>query len=63
MIRICTFAVSVGADSRRFPKEWLFGVRWGKGKGKKGEEGVLLVSSFAFLSLSLALFLVPSSYR
>ncbi|KAL7409105.1 DNA glycosylase/AP lyase [Mrakia frigida] len=42
MIRICTFAVSVGADSRRFPKEWLFGVRWGKGKGKKGEEGVLL---------------------
>ena len=31
-------AVSVGAQSERFPKDWLFHYRWSKGKGKgKGD--------------------------
>lgn len=64
MISICQVAVSVRADSSRFPKDWLFGVRWGKGKGKKegrGERGVLLVSPLFFLSCSDAFFLPPVS--
>ncbi|KAI8869479.1 hypothetical protein GQ42DRAFT_163386 [Ramicandelaber brevisporus] len=34
MIEICQAAVDVDADSSKFPKEWLFHVRWDKGKVK-----------------------------
>jgi formamidopyrimidine-DNA glycosylase len=47
------FAVGVNADDSKFPEDWLFKHRWGKGKsskkGKKGEketeDGLKLVSS------------------
>ncbi|KAI0793298.1 Formamidopyrimidine-DNA glycosylase N-terminal domain-containing protein [Abortiporus biennis] len=35
MIAICEFAVSVNADDSKFPKDWLFKHRWGKGKKLK----------------------------
>jgi len=33
LVGIVKFACSVGADYKRFPDDWLFHVRWGKGKG------------------------------
>jgi len=33
---VCTFAVKVNADDSKFPDNWLFKHRWGK--GKKGKE-------------------------
>ncbi|ORX72750.1 hypothetical protein DL89DRAFT_308427 [Linderina pennispora] len=35
IISICTKAVAVNAESKLFPKDWLFHYRWSK--GKKGE--------------------------
>lgn len=32
IVHICTTAVDLLADSERFPEEWLFKHRWGKGK-------------------------------
>ena len=41
--RVCELACKVGADSSRFPKEWLFHVRWGRaskpGTSMKLEDG------------------------
>lgn len=34
---VCRIAVDVNADDGKFPANWLFKHRWGKGKGKKGE--------------------------
>ncbi|KAH8120528.1 AtMMH-1, partial [Phellopilus nigrolimitatus] len=46
-IYVCQTAVSVNADSSRFPESWLFVHRWGKGKNKKEAKGpaVLKLSS------------------
>lgn len=38
-------AVAVDADAKRFPDNWLFKFRWGKGKKKGKEELFVLVSS------------------
>ncbi|KAI0005375.1 Formamidopyrimidine-DNA glycosylase N-terminal domain-containing protein [Russula compacta] len=39
---VCTFAVKVNADHTRFPDNWLFKYRWGKGKkGKESDDSVL----------------------
>ena len=43
MIEICTTAVAARSDSSKFPSDWLFGVRWGKGKGKGKDAAVALV--------------------
>ncbi|KAI0651445.1 AtMMH-1 [Trametes meyenii] len=32
---VCHFAVSVNADDTKFPEDWLFKHRWGKGKKEK----------------------------
>ncbi|TFK93000.1 AtMMH-1 [Polyporus arcularius HHB13444] len=32
---VCQFAVSVNADDSKFPEDWLFRHRWGKGKKEK----------------------------
>ncbi|PIL30896.1 hypothetical protein GSI_07065 [Ganoderma sinense ZZ0214-1] len=32
---VCRFAVSVNADDSKFPEDWLFQHRWGKGKKEK----------------------------
>ncbi|KAI0735590.1 AtMMH-1 [Earliella scabrosa] len=32
---VCQFAVSVNADDSKFPEDWLFKHRWGKGKKEK----------------------------
>ncbi|RDX56310.1 hypothetical protein OH76DRAFT_1396662 [Lentinus brumalis] len=32
---VCQFAVSVNADDQKFPEDWLFRHRWGKGKKEK----------------------------
>ncbi|KAI0271636.1 Formamidopyrimidine-DNA glycosylase N-terminal domain-containing protein [Gloeopeniophorella convolvens] len=42
---VCALAVKVNADDSKFPENWLFKHRWGKGKGKgkkakKGEQDV-----------------------
>jgi len=36
---VCTIAVNANADYTKFPDDWLFRHRWGKGKGKKAKEG------------------------
>ena len=41
---VTSFACSVNADSSRFPKEWLFHYRWGKGKNGTAVPGVGCVS-------------------
>jgi len=33
IVNVCSVACEVGADSSRFPPEWLFHYRWGNGKG------------------------------
>lgn len=33
LLRVVATAVGVNADSAKFPPDWLFHVRWGKGKG------------------------------
>ncbi|KAF8480849.1 AtMMH-1 [Russula ochroleuca] len=39
---ICTFAVEVNADDSKFPDNWLFKYRWGKGKkAKEGDDSML----------------------
>ncbi|KAI9513137.1 Formamidopyrimidine-DNA glycosylase N-terminal domain-containing protein [Russula earlei] len=39
---VCTFAVEVNADSSKFPDDWLFKHRWGKGKrAKEGDDPTL----------------------
>ncbi|KAH9060771.1 AtMMH-1 [Lactarius vividus] len=35
---VCTFAVEVNADDTKFPDNWLFKYRWGKGKKVKGDD-------------------------
>jgi len=35
---VCRFAVEVNADDSKFPEDWLFKHRWGKGKLKKGAQ-------------------------
>ncbi|KAN0138528.1 AtMMH-1 [Lactarius tabidus] len=35
---VCTFAVEVNADDTKFPDDWLFKYRWGKGKKAKGDD-------------------------
>ncbi|KAI0252709.1 hypothetical protein BJV78DRAFT_1124215, partial [Lactifluus subvellereus] len=39
---VCTFAVEVNADDSRFPDDWLFKYRWGKGKKAKGDDEPIL---------------------
>ncbi|EMD41422.1 hypothetical protein CERSUDRAFT_89989 [Gelatoporia subvermispora B] len=34
-LEVCRIAVEVNADDSKFPEDWLFKYRWGKGKGKK----------------------------
>ncbi|KAI1797500.1 Formamidopyrimidine-DNA glycosylase N-terminal domain-containing protein [Ganoderma leucocontextum] len=34
-VAVCRFAVAVNADDSKFPEEWLFRHRWGKGKKEK----------------------------
>ncbi|KAI0033741.1 AtMMH-1 [Vararia minispora EC-137] len=41
---VCRFAVSVNADDSKFPEDWLFKHRWGKGK-KSERESVLKLPS------------------
>ena len=57
MIDICTTAVAVRADSSKFPNDWLFGVRWGKGKGKGKDAAVTLADGslgrVEFITVSL----------
>ncbi|BGP29940.1 hypothetical protein JCM10296v2_001692 [Rhodotorula toruloides] len=44
-------AVAVDADAQKFPKDWLFKFRWGKGKRKKeGDEFVLPDGSTSTIS-------------
>ncbi|MCP4498909.1 MAG: hypothetical protein GY822_02950 [Deltaproteobacteria bacterium] len=40
---VLALAVEVNADETRFPKTWLFHVRWGKKTGSRTQEGDLLV--------------------
>ncbi|KAK1226969.1 hypothetical protein PQX77_010037 [Marasmius sp. AFHP31] len=35
---ICQTAIAVDADASKFPENWLFNHRWGKGKGSKKAE-------------------------
>lgn len=42
-------AVAVDADAERFPDNWLFKFRWGKGK-KKGKEVPFVLVRSCFLS-------------
>ncbi|KAI9460155.1 hypothetical protein BJY52DRAFT_1263338 [Lactarius psammicola] len=35
---VCTFAVEVNADDTKFPDNWLFKYRWGKGKKPKRDD-------------------------
>ncbi|KAF8272377.1 AtMMH-1 [Lactarius quietus] len=35
---VCTFAVEVNADDTKFPDDWLFKYRWGKGKKAKADD-------------------------
>lgn len=35
---VCTTSVNVLADSEKFPEEWLFKHRWGKGKKKQASK-------------------------
>jgi len=37
-VYVCQTAVSVNADASKFPDNWLFWHRWGKGKSRKGKE-------------------------
>ncbi|RPA83768.1 hypothetical protein BJ508DRAFT_304303 [Ascobolus immersus RN42] len=39
---VCKTAVECGGEARKFPKEWLFHLRWGKGKDAK--KGLTLVT-------------------
>ncbi|ESK95566.1 formamidopyrimidine-dna glycosylase [Moniliophthora roreri MCA 2997] len=44
MQNVCQTAIAVDADDSKFPENWLFKHRWGKGKGKsKGGDGLKLV--------------------
>ncbi|KLO05707.1 AtMMH-1 [Schizopora paradoxa] len=44
---VCETAVSVNAESNKFPTHWLFGHRWGKGKRKEQASKLLLESGDA----------------
>ncbi|KAI0307479.1 DNA glycosylase/AP lyase [Multifurca ochricompacta] len=39
---ICSFAVGVNADDSKFPDDWLFKHRWGKGKTPKRDNNPIL---------------------
>ncbi|THH17223.1 hypothetical protein EW146_g3547 [Bondarzewia mesenterica] len=41
---VCRIAVEVNADDYKFPQDWLFRHRWGKGKKSKGVEPLQLPS-------------------
>jgi len=39
LVRIIQWAVEVGADSEKYPEDWLFHTRWGGGKGDELHQG------------------------
>lgn len=39
MLHVLRTAVAAGADASKFPREWLFHYRWGKGKGSANVPG------------------------
>jgi formamidopyrimidine-DNA glycosylase len=41
--RVVRLAVDVGADSTKYPQDWLFNVRWGGGRGDEFHQGMRLV--------------------
>lgn len=41
--KVLTIAVKAGADSKKYPKNWLFNVRWGGGKGHETHQGEELI--------------------
>lgn len=41
-LKVIRHAVKVGADYERFPKSWLFHVRWGKAKGARTARGKII---------------------
>lgn len=58
MCEICRIAVECESESERYPPDWLFLYRWGKGKSKKlkkGEVGDVKGPQVTLVSVSLSL--------